>query len=78
MGIRELRDTLTQAIRRVRGATWMQIRIPGRPACISPAVAASTLATMNAPIRIRSTLIPAARAASRLPPIAYIARPTRW
>ena len=55
---------------KMRLLPWFAVIATTCPAVIQPASAASMLATTKTPIRIRSTLIPAARAASTLPPIA--------
>src|SRR5262249_40867794 len=55
---------------KMRLLPWFAVTATTCPAIISPASAASIPATVKTPMRIRSTLIPAARAASLLPPIA--------
>jgi len=55
---------------KMRLVPWPAVTATTSPAVIRPASAARRLATMKTPMRIRSTWMPAARAASVLPPMA--------
>ena len=55
---------------KMRLLPWFAVTVSTWPAVISPPIAARTPAAQKTPMRTRSTLMPAARAASRLPPIA--------
>ena len=55
---------------KMRPLPWLAVTATSCPAVIRPAIAARRLATMKTPMRMRSTWMPAARAASVLPPMA--------
>src|SRR2546430_3515098 len=63
--------------RKIMPAPWPAAMEPSRPTNRMPASAARIEPTMNTTQTTRSTRIPAARAASALPPMAYSDRPCR-